>query len=141
MYKRTFWKDHVEGIQEGTDMNATNFNNIEAGTMEAHALAALNAAQLRYSADVAKNSEVIVVYEHLVTPWKEHFIEIPAAATRNNSNYNVTVDIETIEGGQEGNGAAATVCVYDKQANGFKAHFSGTGSALVVRFLISGGMI
>jgi len=41
MYKPTIWQDHVEGIQDGTDMNAANFNNLEAGTLEANTLAAL----------------------------------------------------------------------------------------------------
>lgn len=49
MYKRTIWQDHVEGVQDGTDMNAANFNNIEAGTMEASALAAMNSAHQRYA--------------------------------------------------------------------------------------------
>ena len=48
MYKRTIWQDHVEGVQDGTDLNAANLNNIEAGTMEAQALAAMNTAFQRY---------------------------------------------------------------------------------------------
>lgn len=44
MYKPTIWQDHVEGVQEGTSMNAANFNNIEKGAMEANALAAMQAA-------------------------------------------------------------------------------------------------
>ena len=48
MYKRTIWQDHVEGVQDGTDLNAANFNKLEAGTMEANALAAMNAAFHRY---------------------------------------------------------------------------------------------
>ena len=51
MYKPTLWQDHVEGVQEGTDMNAKNFNNIETGVIEAAALAALNAEFSRYKAD------------------------------------------------------------------------------------------
>ena len=44
MYRRTIWKDHVAGVQEGTDLNAANLNNIEAGVMEADALAAFQAS-------------------------------------------------------------------------------------------------
>ena len=47
MYKRTFWIDDVEGIQDGTPLNADNFNNLEGGAMEASALAALVSAYHR----------------------------------------------------------------------------------------------
>ena len=40
MYNPTLWKDHVEGLQEGTDLNAANLNNMEKGAMDAQALAA-----------------------------------------------------------------------------------------------------
>ena len=48
MYKRTIWQDHVEGVQDGTDLNAANLNKLEAGAMEATALAAMNTAFQRY---------------------------------------------------------------------------------------------
>lgn len=44
MFKRLFWKDHVEGVQEGTDLNADNLNNMEGGIEDAAALAALNSS-------------------------------------------------------------------------------------------------
>lgn len=51
MYNRTIWKDHVEGVQEGTDLSAANMNNIEARVMENSALTALNAEYSRYERD------------------------------------------------------------------------------------------
>ena len=51
MYKRTIWQDHVDGSQEGTDMSAANFNNIEARVMENSALTALNAEYSRHERD------------------------------------------------------------------------------------------
>lgn len=45
MYKPTKWLDHVLGVQEGTPVDASRLNNIEAGTMEAETLSAFYASQ------------------------------------------------------------------------------------------------
>ena len=136
MYKRTFWQDHVEGVQEGTDMSATNFNNIEAGTMEANALAALDAAYRRYGNDVAKNSEVVVVETTLTGSGASNSVVIPDTATRNSTNYNIVPEIKNVNGGTAGD-----IIPLTKQANGFSVKYNGTASSVVVRFLVSGGMI
>ena len=136
MYKRTIWQDHVEGIQDGTDMNAANFNNIEKGTMEANAIAAFNTAYQRYAADVAKNSEPVVVEFELTGAQVSRFIAIPSTATRNNVNYNVVCEINMTN-----DSSIATVCVINKQANGFEAGYEGTASTVKGRFIITGGMI
>lgn len=136
MYKRTIWQDHVEGVQEGTDLNAANFNNIEAGVMEADALSALNAAYLRYGTDVAKNSEVVVVEATLTGSNASNSVDIPAAATRNNANYNLVSEIKSVNGGNAGD-----IIPLTKQANGFTVKYTGTASSVTVRFNISGGMI
>ena len=136
MYKRTIWQDHVEGIQEGTDMNASNFNNIEAGIMEANALASLNAEYRRYSNDVAKNCEVVIVEATLTGTNTPHSIAIPGHATRNSENYNVVPELSTIN-----EGTAGDIIILSKQANGFTAIYNGSAKSIVVRFHISGGMI
>lgn len=133
MYKRTFWKDHVEGVQEGTDMNAANFNNIEVGAMEANALASLNAEYQRYANDIAKNSEVVQVYCEPVRGTE--YIEIPQNAIRNNTNYLVFVESNEVLSGGE-----SSILITDKQANGFTATVTGNGTVLA-RLYISGGMI
>ena len=135
MYKRTFWQDHVEGVQEGTDMNASNFNNIEAGILEANALAALNAAYRRYGTDVAKNTEVIVVTVGLVAG-ETNSVAIPAHATRIKTNYNVVTEIQTALSGTVGD-----IIILTKQANGFTVKYTGTAVSATIRFYISGGMI
>ena len=144
MYKRTMWQDHVEGIQEGTDLNAANFNNLEAGTMEANALAAFNTAYQRYAADVAKNSEPVVVEAEISGPAvgdPENFIVIPDIATRNNVNYNVTHEINYKN--QLTELQIETIIIDQKQVNGFRVSLSGYSSSTIlhVRFIITGGMI
>lgn len=136
MYNRTIWQDEVEGVQEGTDMNASNFNNLEAGTMEAYALAALNASYRRYGNDVAKNSEVIVVQATLTGSETPNTVDIPAAATRNSVNYNIVAEIKSVTGGTAGD-----IIPLTKQANGFTVKYNGSASSVVVRFNITGGMI
>ena len=137
MYKRTIWQDHVEGIQDGTDMNAANFNNIEKGTMEANAIAALNTAYQRYAADVAKNSEPCVIDASFGMTGTSQLIDIPAKATRNHNNYNVAYEINEM-----GGASVISIMVFDKQANGFKVEYGGTQDVTAkVRFIITGGMI
>ena len=60
MYYRTIWQDHIEGVQDGTDMNAANFNNIEAGVMEAAALAAYNSEMTGHRGAVSYGTEDLV---------------------------------------------------------------------------------
>lgn len=146
MYKRTMWQDHVEGIQEGTDLNAANFNNLEAGTMEANALAAFNTAYQRYAADVAKNSEPVVVEAEITgiaygDYSAQHLIDIPDSATRNNVNYNVVCEVYYKDSPNDASGC--TIIIDQKQVNGFRATLSAKDSETVlrVRFIITGGMI
>ena len=136
MYKRTIWQDDVAGIQKGTDMNAANFNNLEAGTMEANALAALNTAYQRYAADVAKNNEAVIVscINHPII--KSATVNIPANATRNHTNYNV---VPVIEGAVDG--TVGDLFITSKQANGFAVSYTGTAASVAMSFIITGGMI
>lgn len=135
MYKRTIWQDHVEGIQDGTDLNAANFNNLEAGVMETAALAALNAASSRYSDDMAKNAEVITIEATLTGSNTNNTVEIPEKATRNMTTYNVVSEIKSVTGGTAGD-----IIVGTKQVNSFSVRYSGTASSIVVIFHVSGGM-
>ena len=135
MYKRTIWQDHVEGIQEGTDMNAANFNNLEAGVMEAAALAALNAASSRYSDDMAKNAETIIIEATLTGSNTNNSVSIPEKAKRNMTTYSVVAEIKSVTGGTAGD-----IVVGTKQTTGFSVKYSGSATSIVVLFHVSGGM-
>ena len=135
MYQPTIWQDHVDGIQEGTDMNAANFNNIESGTMEAASLAAMNAAYRRYSNDMALNAEIIVVEATLTGSGATNSVAIPAAHTRNMTIYNIVSEVKSTTGGNAGD-----IIPIAKQANGFTVKYNGTATSISVRFLVSGGM-
>ena len=135
MYNRTIWKDDVPGVQEGTDMNAANFNNMEAGIMEANALAAMNAAYRRYEADEALNREIIAI-DATLTGTSEQTVAIPTEATRRGTDYNVGIEIKSVTGGTAGD-----VIITTKQANGVKLKYNGTASSIAIRCKVSGGMI
>lgn len=136
MYKRTIWQDHVEGVQTGTDMSAANFNNLEAGVMEANALMALTASYRRYDNDVAKNSEAVVI-NTTIKGTGSSSVAIPENATRNNTSYNVVFEIIDLPDGAVGN-----IVIQTKQANGFTVKCTGMSSGNIgVRFIITGGMI
>ena len=136
MYKPTIWQDKVEGVQEGTDMNAANFNNIEIGVMESDALAAMNAAYRRYEADAANDAEVVAISDTLTTSGSAKALDIPTGKTRNRTTYNVAAEINAVSGGTVGD-----LIIDTKQANGFKAKYTGTATSVTVRFKVSGGMI
>ena len=136
MYKRTIWVDHVEGAQEGTDMNAANFNKIEAGTMEANALAALNAEHHRYCTDQAEDNKIVTIRAELVGN-SFHTITIPDGFTRNKATYRVIPEVSRAFD----NGTIGDIEVIEKQVNSFSAAYNGTASSVEIYFHISGGMI
>ena len=41
-YQKTQWKDHIEGVQVGTPVNAVNMNKIEDGIAQAHLISRLD---------------------------------------------------------------------------------------------------
>ena len=41
-YQKTQWKDHIEGVQVGTPVNAVNMNKIEEGIAQAHLISRLD---------------------------------------------------------------------------------------------------
>ena len=138
MYKRTIWQDHVEGIQEGTDLNAANFNNLEAGTMEANAMAAINAEYQRHANDIAKDNETIVLKLIINSPRELAFVDIPEAYIRNNTEYRV-IPIITFAGSNVV--PDGYIVISNKEVSHFQAYYEGTTKGITVEFHISGGMI
>lgn len=145
MYKPTIWQDHIEGLQDGTDMSAANFNNLEIGAMEANALAALNAAERRYCSDVAKNNETVLVcddtFNFLSMDLDEGLIAFPSNAIRNTTDYRVTWDVYSLwDKDNNKTPGPYLITITEKQANGFRFAISGPPQ-VSVRFYVSGGMI
>lgn len=145
MYKPTIWQDHVEGVQEGTNMNAANFNNIEAGVMEASALAALNAAVSRYSFDMAKNAEVIKLAADATGARKLVKVYFPGNKKRNHANYKVVPVVINSIGDPEthvgwADGITGDIIIETKATDYFEFYYTGSATYVAVDFYISGGM-
>lgn len=133
MYKRTLWQDHVEGVQTGTDLNAANLNNIEVGTLEANALAALDAAYRRYEHDILKDLEVYTAGPYTISDEQDTVILI---SRRNNTNYRVVPEFTS------NSGFDANIYIVDKQLDSFTVRRSSSGTGEIsAMFHVSGGMI
>jgi len=135
MYRAINWVDHVEGVQEGTDQSAENFNTMDAGIFESIALNGLLAMRARLQRDAQIEAEVVAI-DKTLTGTSEHNVDIPATKTRNRTTYNVTAEITGATGGTVGD-----IIVTTKQANGFKVRYSGSASSVTLRLKVQGGMM
>ena len=115
MYRAINWVDHVEGVQEGTDQSAENFNTMDAGIFESIALNGLLAMRARLQRDAQAEAEVVAI-EKTLTGNTAQNVDIPATKTRNRTTYNVTAEITGATGGTVGD-----IIITTKQTNGFKA--------------------
>lgn len=166
MYKPTIWQDHVEGVQEGTDVNAKNLNNIEIGVMEAAALAALNAENIRHAADVANSAaatanankaeltsliengmsqlgmivnmltRIFVITVNLKTSEKSKEVQLPEVIEAEGTAYCVTPVIRGIDGGSAGD-----IIVSNRTDKSFIIQYTGTANAVTIDCVIRQGEI
>ena len=136
MYNRTFWLDHVTDgsgnvIQQGTNLSQDNFNKIELGVFEAGIEQDINAIMNRLNArEVAHAEPVIIAGVALTAGSPTDLIPIPAAKTRNATDYVVQAMVTS--------GAPGNIVISSKQANGFKATADGSGT---VTFIVMGGIL
>lgn len=162
MYQILVWKDHVvtpgntykvtkngdetitltpvgEILQQGTNMSAVNFNNIETGVFAAN-VAAQEALQLiRLVKDEADSVVGVVLEETLTNGQKYPFnnsvktIPLSGANVRNTKDYTVTVEAEAT------GGFVGDIIISDKMLNGFKVQFTGSAKSVKVKCYVQGG--
>lgn len=166
MYAVTFWKDHAVApantykatkntdgtitltpagkvIQQGTNMSASNFNNMESGIFAANVVG-MEAMQLIRllgdKADKATALECAILEDVLTNDQKYPFnnsmktLAFDGADTRNNKDYTIIVETEAE------NGFVGDIVVSDKMLNGFKIAFTGSASKVAVKCYVQGGM-
>ena len=172
MYQNTFWMDEVDQYedifveeassvapgavkhtkyrgtvqQNGTPMNAANFNNMEMGIADAHNAVAILVNALRQldwsNDDRLKWLEKARIQEtgtkELTNtqkfPFNDSIVTVPLSTTRDNLNYVVEVISVTATGGLAGD-----IEITERQTNGFKMAFTGSASSVTVKYAVIGG--
>lgn len=163
MYKILIWKDHAvtpgntykvkensdgsitltptgEVIQQGTNMSAVNFNNLETGVLAANLTALEAIRNIKLLQDKAAALEGFVLTATLTNTQKYPFnnskktIALSGANVRYNKDYTVTVEVESYSGGCVGD-----IVVSDKLLNGFKVAHTGSAKTVNVKIYVQGG--
>jgi len=159
MYPRTTWKNDVwnpanrrrmteveTGVYDvervgthmevGTPQDKDHFNNLERGVEDVSVTAALMLNMIRrlqWDTDVEKKTVTLTNTDSY--PFNNSTQTVALAELRNNLDYSVEAEVLS------STGSVLEVKVFDKQLNGFKVKFEGSGSAAVVRLKITGGLI
>lgn len=163
MYKILIWKDHAvtpsntykvkensdgsitltptgEVIQQGTNMSAVNFNNLETGVLAANLTALEAIRNIKLLQDNAAALEGFVLTATLTNTQKYPFnnskktIALSGANVRYNKDYTVTVEVESYSGGCVGD-----IVISDKLLNGFKVAHTGSANTVNVKIYVQGG--
>lgn len=142
-------------VQQGTNRNAANFNNMEQGIMAANvaAIEALRSAKLvseeidaavdavMDEVDAAMDEAEAVVIEATLTnsstyPFNNSAatIAIPTANIRQSTDYVVIAEVQDHEGGVVGD-----ITITDKLVNSFKAAYDGSATSVTLKFYVIGG--
>lgn len=162
MYEEKLWLDHVtefedryreqtnadgtithipvegEVLQQGTPQNAQNFNHMETGISEAHALAGLLVISAIHHNQAMRDTQGEVYYVVLDNseeyPFNNSKKTIPLRTQRNNVNYTIQPEIVAVSEGFM-NGIEIT----DKLVNGFKVAFTGSAKQVALKLFVKGG--
>lgn len=126
-------------VQQGTNMSAVNFNNMEAGIFAANVTAAEAMQLIRLLKDKAEALEGVVLEATLTNSKKYPFndsvktIALGNANVRNNKDYTVIVEAQAADG------FVGDIVISDKMLNGFKIAFTGSASSVSVKCYVQGG--
>lgn len=172
MYEKTWWLDHVvtpqhtfkekrnpdgtvtldragEVLQQGTNMSAANFNNIEAALMDAHLAFQLLATVYNrdritggehdrlMDSEVLGETHEVKLTNTLKFPFSSS-VDTPTTValdrTRKNLYYTVEASVKSHTG------EVGDIIISDKALNGFKVAYTGSGSEVTLTLRVKGGM-
>lgn len=126
-------------VQQGTNMSAVNFNNLETGVFAANVTAAEAMQLIRLLKDKAESLEGIVLEATLTNTQKYPFnnsvktLALGNANVRNTKDYTVIVEAEAVDG------FVGDIVISDKMLNGFKVAFTGSASSVNIKCYVQGG--
>lgn len=133
------WKPEPGEIERrGTPQSATNFGNLDMGTLEANLLAAYASVNLRLIEDSVDDLRGQILTATLTNTWKypatnsAKTITLPKMV--NNTDYKVDIEI------MEADGPVEYVEAYDKALNAFKVRYYGSASSATLKLHVIGGL-
>jgi hypothetical protein len=137
----THTPDFGETLQEGTPQSATNFNHLESGAFEAMMVAQ---EAVRHGLLMQREIDGLDAEIHEITltntyayPFNSSVYTVQLDKLRNKTTYTVTYEIVSVAGSP--GCSAGDVEIYDKLANGFKVHFTGSASSVTLKLYVRGG--
>lgn len=132
-------KSPGEIIQQGTPMNANNFNAMDYMAMQAVLMSAENARYIRGILQQTEGLEGELIQVTLNNTQKYPFNNskkaIQLSKNRNSKNYFVTAEVVSKMGESIGD-----IEVTEKLLNGFKLSYTGSASQVVLNCVVRGGM-
>jgi len=126
-------------VQQGTNMSAVNFNNMEQGIFAANVLTAESIRMIMMLQNKTDSLEGIILEETLTNSKKYPFndsvktIALGNENLRNNKDYTVIVETEAADG------FVGDIVITDKMLNGFKIAYTGSASSVKVKCYVQGG--
>lgn len=130
----------VEGevIQQGTPLNAKNFNDMEQRIFSGGEVAELAFLMAKSANDKADELAGEIITATLTNtkeyPFNNSKTTLALATPRGNLDYTVIVEAQT-----ESVGGIGEIKITDKQLNGFKIEHTGTAKSVAVKCYVQGG--
>ena len=130
---------HIE--EPGTAQNEDHFNNMDVGIFEALMIAEealLNGLHLQRDVE-GLDAEIheVTLTNTYAYPFNSSVYTVQLDKLRNKTTYTVTYEIVSVSGSP--GCSAGDVEIYDKLANGFKVHFTGSASSVTLKLYVRGG--
>jgi hypothetical protein len=163
MYSVLLWKDHSVSpgrtytitqnndgtitltpagkvIQQGTNMSAVNFNNMEEGILAANISTAEAFRMLKLLQNKTDALEGVILYADLKNTQQYPFnnskttVAFDTADIRNTKDYTLIAEVEECVGGEVGD-----IVFSDKMLNGFKVAYTGSATSVRLKIYVQGG--
>lgn len=128
-----------EVVVEGTPLNATYFNDMDFGIIEAAMMAKFHNDMLRKMQDSIEGLDgeqiTVTLTNSQSYPFNNSKKTVALSKSRNMQNYTVDVEVTSSAGGGVGE-----IRITDKLVNGFKIEFSGAATSVTVICTVRGGI-